>query len=241
MNGNIETFYWLFSSLSQSLAAILGLLMLGYMFIMEKLKSQEETLQDFYEEKKKYFYSKLKILITLFLLALSLNIIGLILINSNPYISLDLELRWVVADMIVLLSVLCFVSASIFVLEVVNPNTDRKIAEELMEREKMRIIKGERRKETVDAFNFIENWIEIERLLDRIVELKSLEERKSKYFFNQPKILLEEKIIDKSTAEKIEILRKIRNVVVHGKAIKVDKEFMDLSTEVINSLKIISK
>lgn len=124
---------WLFSTAPQAIAALVGLIFAGVSFINGKIDDRvdnDETLSDIAKEAKRQVYNGLKILITLTILGI---IIDLLCVFLNPIetrkltfsLSLsELEFSWyftfAIFVFILNIGIICY--ALIYVIKIMNPD-----------------------------------------------------------------------------------------------------------------------
>ena len=158
---------WLFSTAPQAIAALVGLIFAGVSFINGKIDDRvdnDETLSDIAKEAKRQVYNGLKILITLTILGI---IIDLLCVFLNPIetrkltfsLSLsELEFSWyftfAIFVFILNIGIICY--ALIYVIKIMNPDFFDNIIKE---------IANTYHEGVVDIAEFIKHFIEFEKVL----------------------------------------------------------------------------
>ena len=239
-----ENLYWLFSASAQTLAAFVAFLLTGFSLVitlMNNIEEKDESLSDIMHELKSNYYRKVFILSIITGIAIFLSLLSVFI---NKY---NFKSNSIFYTITVLANIISLAGGIGVVLYIVNPNRIRKVASSLYEQISKKIEKVEEEKvEKVDAINFIQKFIELEKLLNYLLESKDVYIEKQYYkrqffsFRNIIDILLKNEIIDKSLYDNLLELSKIRNYAVHGKIETIDKKFLKLIEYVIDKIKSIT-
>lgn len=163
---------WLFSTAPQAIAALVGLIFAGVSFINGKIDDRvdnDETLSDIAKEAKRQVYNGLKILITLTILGI---IIDLLCVFLNPIetrkltlsLSLsELEFSWyftfAIFVFILNIGIICY--ALIYVIKIMNPDFFDNIIKEIV---------NTYHEGVVDIAEFIKHFIEFEKVLRELIK-----------------------------------------------------------------------
>ena len=227
---NPESLHWMFSAAAQSIAALVAFLIAGYTFVHGLLREEEdETLIEINNEIKRKYYIFLKILIW----SASISIIGdltSIILIKNGYTFI---LLFYIYAFSFLLNILTILLAAMFVLYIMDPKREEKVAKELYKK-----IKFFRSKEKVDYETFLLNVVNFERLLRKILRKKKLLISEKPIQIRQMlDIMLKNQLIDFELMQRLDLIKRYRNLAVHGGIEKIDKAMADLVTQTMEELK----
>ncbi|GEM_PF-5754586 len=232
---------WLFSTAPQAIAALVGLIFAGVSFINGKIDDRvdnDETLSDIAKEAKRQVYNGLKILITLTILGI---IIDLLCVFLNPIetrkltfsLSLsELEFSWyftfAIFVFILNIGIICY--ALIYVIKIMNPDFFDNIIKE---------IANTYHEGVVDIAEFIKHFIEFEKVLRELIKRDyQQEEGSNKWSIPlMTRILVNNKIITYEERGQIININRLRNIVIHGGDVeKVDKKIDDELQKITHKL-----
>lgn len=236
-DASAENLYWLFSSAAQSISAFIALLLTGFTFVLtviSNMEQKDESLAEILHRIRVIYFRNIIILsiVTGFAIVSSLYSVYI-----NPF---NMEYKPLIQIGASVLDFIAIFGGIIFVLFIINPNKYRNIANKLYLEEKEKI---KPTGEDIDKIEFIQVFIELEKLFRDILEKRDLY-IESKYlkrefysFRIMLDILLNNKLIDKSFYSSLLELNSIRNLVVHGKRDTVDKKMLTLVSEAEAKLK----
>lgn len=235
---------WLFSTLPQAIAALVGLIVASASFILGKIDDRIEmdsTLAEIGNEVKSKIYNGLKNLLywTLGVVFIDLLCLYLNPLSNNKVVSFsgDFDFYFAVTFIFVLLNTYAFYRALAYVKKIMNPKffddeiklLSEKFRDDVKEREGSNIVKvGE----------FIEHFIEFERLLRHSDLFPDNSQSKMLTMSQMVWELYKREVIDRNTLNKIREIIKLRNVVMHGgDVVQVKKELDDKLVEITRKLK----
>ena len=229
---------YLFSSASQVVAAIYGLIITGYIFLRNELDRKAEK-DETYEEiianlKSEYFNSIINIsLVTL--LSISLCFLVIVDATSNTKILLDLLIN--ISISVILAELVLIVS---FVVRILNPKSLEIESDKIRAKTKSNSI-GE--KGSIE--DFLKNYNQIEYILSKYgsaitnPELSDFESIKKKRIANTKLVYIlfnVEKINADLKNDLIELIS-FRNSLIHGSSFFVTKKSVEQSENVLNRLR----
>ncbi|SHK19148.1 hypothetical protein [Desulforamulus aeronauticus] len=213
-----ETFYWLFSSSAQTIAAFVAFLVTGYSLvnsIMDNLQQKDESLEEIHLDLKNQYYFRIKTLSTITGLAIIFSLAMVLLSGINFNLKHDLI---VITS---LLNLIAIVTGIWFVISIIDPNKYSKTAKKLIEE------KGfETTGEVVAPEIFFTKFVDLENSIRSLLESRKILV-KSKVRFPGYRDMINELLYNQViTADLHNMLLKIgqmRNLVFHGHLKSVDK------------------
>ena len=234
---------WLFSTLPQAIAALVGLIVASASFILGKIDDRIEmdsTLAEIGNEVKSKIYNGLK---NLLYWTLGVVFIDLLCLYLNPLsndrvvsFSGDFDFYFAVTFVFVLLNTYAFYRALDYVKKIMNPKffddeiklLSEKFRDDVKEREGAN---------TVKVGEFIEHFIEFERLLRRSELFSDKNQSRMLTMSQMVWELWKRDIIDRNTLNEIRDIIRLRNVVLHGGDVsQVKKELDDKLVEITRKL-----
>ena len=233
---NNENLYWLFSASAQTLAAFIAFLLTGFSLVitlMNSIEEKDETLSDIMHELKLIYYRRI---LSFSIITGGAIFLSLLSVYVNKF---NFSYSYILYSVTVLFDILSLIGGIWVVLSIVNPDRVQKIAYSLYER----LVKETEESTEVNVIDFIQKFIELEKIIDSLVESKDVlieqpfSKRQFLTFRNMVEILLRNEIIDQSLYAKLIELSKIRNYAVHGKIDTINKKYLDLIDEVLNQIK----
>lgn len=227
---NPSSLHWLFSTSAQTIATLIAFLIAGYIFVYNILsKDTDETLIEINIELKKQYYFLLKILLYTTIVSIIGALVSIILLkNSFIY-----EFFFYIYSITFLLTILTLTLVVIFILYIIDPNKEQKIAKKIYK--KTKFVKSA---EKVDYKDFLYDAVNFESILKKILKkrkLYTLEEHVTIRAMIQT--LRNNDLISIPEAEKLNLIRRYRNVAVHGGIERIDKGMIDFITDNIKKLK----
>lgn len=230
-NNNSENLYWLFSSAAQSISAFIALLLTGFTFVLtviSNMEQKDESLAEILHRIRVIYYRNIIILSIVTGLAI---VSSLYSVYINPF---NIKYKYVIQIGASILDFIAIFGGILFILFIINPNKYKNIANKLYQKEKERIIPTG---EDVDKIEFIQVFIELEKLVRDILEGKDLyidrkyQQREFYSFRTILDIMLNNKLIDKQFYSTLLEINSLRNLVVHGRIDSVDRKVLTLALE----------
>lgn len=218
---------WLFSTAPQALAALVGLIFAGVVFMMgliDKEVERDETLKDIYEEMKREIHGNLT---WLYWLAGSSIITDLILIVLNPVedgfrFSFNGTFDWylLISAIVFLLNVATLVVSLWFIIKVMNPNYFSKTAKRLSESANNGIIESK---------DFLMEYIEMEKAMRDLPIFNVSYGQKQPTVSEMLRELRYRQLFEPKDIERMYALTRMRNLIIHGSIdnTHVEKEMYD--------------
>ena len=226
------------STLSQVVATLFGLSITGYIFLDGKLKNdveEDESLIDIVADLKANY--KLKILFTgsLTCVSIFLCIINMCL-SANNFISIF------VFDNSLVITFFSIVEIILFVKKIIDPEKIQKESyigkrqlEEKLE-EKTDSFSEQNNSDKVSLEDFLKTYNSIESSISNLVSSSVKIDGKYANMYQNLKILRYEGKIDAKLFEKINVLRRYRNYLVHGQDMIMDEKVYYLAKEINEEL-----
>lgn len=219
---------WLFSTASQAIAALVGLIFMGVTFFTDSLDkevSRDDTKGDICDEMKKDIHSKMQWLYWLAGVSILLDLVILVVnpIEKDKTFSLDGSFDWylLIGGLMLLLNLVTIGFFLWFIVQIANPNYFKKTAKRMLG-----IIHGD----MVASTEFIGAFIEMEKAL-RDLPLYVVQEAQNTQRSASVSDMLRELKYKKWVSQQVIIdlyrLNRIRNAVVHGGDIE-SIEYSDL-------------
>ncbi|AUD63864.1 hypothetical protein BK010_09780 [Tenericutes bacterium MO-XQ] len=229
--------FYLFSTGAQTLAGLFGLTMAGYVFLVERLDKsvdEDDTLIDIVKElKSNYFNMVCRMGVVLFI-AVSVSLLNIITVseNLNSFNNLFGSLGF-----LLLLLVLLYII--IFIFNVADPEKNEKSIKTLYEE-----IEKNNNKQTGDVAEFLSLWNKLENLIN----LSSQNSKFNLYnsnklnnsIWNKLKFLRNSKELDTDLIDRIDEMRRLRNLIVHGKEPRVSQNTIEELQDLILKIEDIS-
>ncbi len=213
-----DNIYWLFSSSAQAIAAFIGFLAAGFFFSHERIDKhieKDETLEDIYNDIRKQYYKRTKVLFSLTGLSI---ILSLFVVYLNRFDSgIVGGILKIAAG---LLNIITIIAAIQFVLFMIDPEKVKKTTQKLVKENEtfFKDIKDQ----TLTRGIFIEKFIELEKLLRALAEKYQISIQDNPRFRNfLPlgeiiRVLYQREIISGIQFHELMELNKIRNLAAHG-------------------------
>lgn len=219
---------WLFSTASQAIAALVGLIFMGVTFFTDSLDkevSRDDTKGDICDEMKKDIHSKMQWLYWLAGVSILVDLVILVVnpIEKDKTFSLDGSFDWYLlfGGVMLLLNLVTIGFSLWFIVQIANPNYFKKTAKRMLG-----IIHGD----MVASTEFIGAFIEMEKAL-RDLPLYVVQEAQKTQRSASVSDMLRELKYKKWVSQQVIIdlyrLNRIRNAVVHGGDIE-SIEYSDL-------------
>jgi hypothetical protein len=220
-----DSFYWLFSSIAQTIASFVAFLLTGFALVlnmMDSLEQKDETLAEIHVQLKKTCYNRIILLSVISALAI---VFSLAMLYVNK---IDWTLKPALFVITAGLSLLAIVLAITFVLSIINPERYKAAAEEILKEDKKEFpVSGN----TVDQVNFLHEFADLEKNMRRIIKNRNLQPvdtaRQPNSFRQMASTLYENELISREMLYELLQINKYRNLVYHGHLTKVDQAMLD--------------
>lgn len=178
--------YWLFSASAQSISAFLAFLLTGFAIVlsmMTTLEQKDETLDDILHTLKVKYYKIITVLSLTTGIAIILSLYSVFINGSNMQYK---NFFYIAAS---ILDVIAILGGILFMIYIINPNKYKNLANKLYEKEKKNISE---QGEEVDGIVFLQKFIQLEKLIRKIVEGPDI--YVDKQFTRRPTLALREMI-----------------------------------------------
>ena len=214
------------STLSQVVATLFGLSITGYVFLDGKLKNdveEDESLIDIVGDLKAKYKSKILSTGILTCLGIFLCIINMCL-SANNFITIFVFNNSLVITFFSIVKIILFVKKIIDPKKIQKESSSGKI--QLMEKleEESESISEKNNNDKVSIEDFLITYNNIESKISNLVSSSVRINGKYNNMHQNLKILESGKKIDIKLLEKINILRRYRNYLVHGRDMIVDEK-----------------
>jgi hypothetical protein len=235
---NENQILYLYSSASQVIAAIYGLIITGYIFLRNELDrkvEKDETLEEIILLlKTEYFGSIIGISVTTII---SISLCFLVIVDETHFNSRLLGYLINIAVATILTELIIVVS---FVIKILNPNSLELASNKLRE-----ITTKDKENESGSLEDFLKHYNQIEYILEKygtsilfsdVTDYESAKRKritKTKLVY----ILFKEGKIDLTLKNNLIELISFRNSIIHGTNLFVSIKDVELSEEILNSLK----
>ncbi len=222
---NQQNILYYYSSSAQAIATFIAFLIAGYALVYQTMNNLEQK----YEEKKviikglkKKYHDQLKFLT--FFTGLTI-ILSLIVVWTEGYVFPYTNYLITIADFFVVLTIM---SALWFVLEIIDPEKEDKIAQEVREDKYGPI------EEPGDVGVFIENFIKLESTTRELLRLLEIPVGRFEERFSMRRmidVLIKYEVISYKIYQALIEVNEYRNLVVHGHLKEVDQKLIDKTKE----------
>lgn len=223
-----EALDWLFSTASQAIAALVGLIFMGVTFFIGSLDKEvlhDDTKRDICDEMKKDIHIKMQWLYWLAGISILLDLVILVLnpIENDKIFSINGSFDWylLVGGMMLLLNLFTIGFSLWFIVQIANPNYFKKTAKRMLG-----VIQGD----MVASKDFIVAFIEMEKALRNLPLDVVQEAQKTQRSASVSDMLRELKYrgwINQQGINDLYRLNSLRNAVVHGEDVE-SIEYSDL-------------
>jgi len=222
------------STLSQVVATLFGLSITGYVFLDGKLKNdveEDESLIDIVGDLKAKYKSKILSTGILSCLGIFLCIINMCL-SANNFITIFVFNNSLVITFFSIVKIILFVKKIIDPQKIQKESSSGKI--QLMEKleEESESISEKNNNDKVSIEDFLITYNNIESKISNLVSSSVKINGKYNNMHQNLKILESGKKIDMKLLEKINILRRYRNYLVHGRDMIVDEKVYYLAKKI---------
>ena len=226
------------STLSQVVATLFGLSITGYVFLDGKLKNdveEDESLIDIVGDLKAKYKSKILSTGILTCLGIFLCIINMCL-SANNFITIFVFNNSLVITFFSIVKIILFVKKIIDPKKIQKESSSCKI--QLMEKleEESESISEKNNNDKVSIEDFLITYNNIESKISNLVSSSVRINGKYNNMHQNLKILESGKKIDIKLLEKINILRRYRNYLVHGRDMIVDEKVYYLAKKINEEL-----
>jgi hypothetical protein len=233
-NINSDTLYWVFSTMPQTLAAFVGLVIAGVSFIQQRIDDiveTDSTYTEIYEDVKKYIHSGLKKILYASLCILPIDFFCLYLngyiinVIHNPFV-------FIICSLLVLINVCIFGYTILYVVKILSPKfLSSTIAK----------LSNEYHGGSVDISDFIKHFMDFEKEVRRVTEKSLAIQEKTMNIYQMVNVLFSAGILTRQEVNRILTLNKMRNLIIHGGEIKhVEKTLDNQLIAITNKLNDIS-
>jgi hypothetical protein len=235
MQINQDSYYWLFSTTSQTIASFIAFLLTGFALVlnmMDTLQQKDESLTEIHEQLKVTYYRRMLILSVISGLAILFSI-AMLYVNG-----VEMENKPFLFVFSFALSVLSISLAIYFVIAIINPNRYKYAAEDILKEEKTKFsITGSE----VNQVNFMNAYLDLERKVRKLLKVKNiLSEEKEIHSFRQlVTAMYENEMITNEVLYELLQINKYRNLVVHGHLDQVDEGMVDRVKKMQTELEMI--
>lgn len=217
---------WLFSTASQAIAALVGLIFMGVTFFTDSLDKEvlrDDTKGDICDEMKKDIHIKMQWIYWLAGVSILLDLVILVLnpIEKDKTFSINGSFDWylLVGGMMLLLNLVTIGFSLWFIVQITNPNYFKKTAKHMLG-----VIHGG----TVSSKDFIEAFIEMEKALRELPLYVVQEAQKTQRSASVSDMLRELKYkewVSQQAIADLYRLNRLRNAIVHGEDVESIENF----------------
>ncbi|MEA5077861.1 MAG: hypothetical protein VB013_04750 [Anaerolineaceae bacterium] len=220
---NSDFIYWTFSAAAQSISAFFALIFTGYSIvqaILDKTGTQDDTLDEIYNQFRKEYHKKLIWLSILIGGSIIFNLVIVYFNRENNPVSIFLQIICALID------ILSIVLGILFVLQIINPNRYEKSIKTLILKDKIDI-GGQN-----SAQLFFESFVNLEKLIRNYLGKKHLLNSQNRFktstsFRQMTEILYKNGHISFALYKELLQLNTYRNLVFHGNLETVDNSIID--------------
>lgn len=235
---NENQILYLYSSASQVIAAIYGLIITGYIFLRNELDrkaEKDETLEEVVLLlKTEYFGSIISISITTLI---SISLCFLLIVDETSYNTRTLDYLINISVATILTELIIIVS---FVIKILNPNSLELASNKLRD-----ITTRDKANESGSLEDFLKHYNQIEYILEKYgtslmysnVNDNESAKRKRIAKTKLVYILYKEEKIDSNLKNNLIELISFRNSLIHGTNLSVSTKDVELSEEILQGLK----
>jgi hypothetical protein len=230
---NQENIYWLFSTSAQAIAAFIGFLAAGFFFAYDRIDSQvgkDETLEEIYEDIKKQYFTRLRILFMLTGLSI---VLSLLVVYMNGF---EVGMAGYAFYVFVgLLNLFTIIWAIYFVVFIVNPQTEKKTAEKLIKQNEVYFVPTAGK--SLTRMQFVDKYLHLERILRDLYKPYSKGHDENHMPMGEIILALYQRgILTDVQSEDLKKVTKLRNLAVHGNTQSVEEHIGMLVDELIETL-----
>jgi hypothetical protein len=233
-NISSDTLYWIFSTMPQTLAAFVGLVIAGVCFIQQRIDDVVETDSTFteiYMDVKKCIHSGLKKILYASLCVLAADFFCLYLNKNIANASHNIYVV-IGCSLMVVVNICIFAYTIVYVLRILNP----RFLNDTIHR-----LSNEYHDGTVDISYFIRHFADFEKEIRRVAEKSLYASEKAVNIYQMVNMLFTAGILTRQEVNKILNINKMRNLVIHGGDIKhVEKAIDNQLVTITNKLRDIS-
>lgn len=229
----MDNYYWLFSALAQTTAVFVGLIYAGVTFLYGRIDGivrSDATLGEIYGSIKQEIRRRLKRLLAVTLVAIAL---CLTILAFN-------ETDWGSARIVVSVCTCAFcftvmILSVAFALKVVDPDQVRRTARALLAAEK-----GGPPEAKVPTGLFLHHYDRLAALLKELARDTRILDRDSaappKTLKETVERLSDMAVVERSLADELLQLDRVRNLAVHGRLKSLEKKYDDALTRILSAL-----
>jgi hypothetical protein len=218
-----DTFYWLFSSSAQSIAAFIAFVLTGYALVlnlMQSVQQNDPSVEEIHESLKGKYYNRLLVIGILSGLSVILNLLG---IGLNDF-SFNCKIVFYIITMSCTAASIVF--GIVFIILIIDPKKYRKAANKIIEE-----LKDD--SEQVDSSLFFIEFVKLEKKIRDYLQKNDLymttpKDIRMKYSVSQMiNALYKNNKIGFYAYDKLLKINKYRNAIFHGHTDKVSKYMID--------------
>lgn len=215
-----DTLYWIFSTMPQTLAAFVGLVIAGVSFIQQRIDDSVETdssYTEIYIDVKSGIHDGLKKILYASLCILGLDFFCLFF-NGYIMASMSALAILICCSAMVIINGCIFLYTILYVLRILNP----KFLTETIDK-----LSSEYHNGTVDITDFIKHFADFEKQVRRVSEKSQFNQEKTMNIYQMVNVLFSAGIFTRQEVNKILTINKMRNLVIHGGDIKHVEKTID--------------
>jgi len=232
---------YIYSTSAQVVAGLYGLTLTGFIFFESKLKDivlEDVTYYDHIESLKKVYYRDITTIGLITILSILMCFFSISLYKVDSYKQLPINLLLTLTMAFTITAIISIVQFSI---KLLDPNKLSQIGKKIkssIEKNKSNKIDKTENIETTNSMllEFMKNYNELEltiinfaQELDELKITYEIKDQKTKPKIRDAfKILIYNQVINSIDMENIDMLRKYRNVVVHGKDFNIDESILNI-------------
>ena len=225
-----DNIFYLFSTGAQTLAGLFGLIMAGYVFLVERLDKsvdEDDTLVDIVKQLKNNYFSMICRMSIILFIAVLVALINIL--YAHTIIDTFNNIIGLIGFLLLLLELVYII---IFIFNVADPEKNEKSINILFDE-----IKRNNNEEIGDIAEFLKLWNTLESLINMnsVYNNKKLNNVNNS-IWNTLKILRYSKEVDSGLIDRIDEMRRIRNLIVHGKEPKVYQNSIIELQKLINDI-----
>lgn len=230
---NQENIYWLFSSTAQAIAAFIGFLAAGFFFAYDRIDTRvqkDETLEEIYEDIKKQYFTRLRILFMLTGLSIILSLV-VVYVNGLEVVPLT-TIFYVFVGLLNLFTIIWAIG---FVVFIVNPQTEVRTAEKLIKQNEIYFVPTAGK--SMSRIQFVDKYLHLEKILRELYKPYAKGHDENHMPMGEIISALHQRgILTDHQSEDLKKVTKLRNLAVHGNTQNIEEHIGDLVDELILTL-----
>jgi hypothetical protein len=226
-----ENIHWLFGTSMQVIATFVGLLAAGFFFFHDRLESElsrDETLREIYDDIKKRFYRRFKMLFTITSAS--------IIMGFGVLFTAAAGIRWhtsIILTIVGLLHLFNLVFAAWFFIFLINPDIIQSTAQKLIKNNST--LFNLNKEHSISQTEFISIFWSLEKLLRSIASKNDtgFNENKPITFADLIQELHQRGILNDTQLKELNQISKARNISAHATIKNIEKD-IGTSAEKLN-------